>query len=277
MSHYLITGNQGFIGKNLAGRIISLGHTFVGLEKTDLGKEDWQKNILDIFTSNKFDGIYHVGACSDTLEQDVNYMMFLNYEVTRFISDVAKKFGIKIVYSSSAACYGTDGSNPANLYAWSKYAGEQYIKAAGTGVSLRYFNVFGPGEENKGRMASVAYQSYKKYYVDKSVKEIELFPLRPQRDFIHVDDVVSANIWAMEKCEAGNVYDVGTTTPVDFETFMNEFGIPYTYTTADSIPHGYQFYTRANPEKIIPGWSPKSEIKSRIRDYKKYLDNREWK
>lgn len=277
MSHYLITGNLGFIGKNLVEKIISLGHTFVGLEKTDLEKEDWQKNILSIFTSNKFDGIYHIGACSDTLEQNVNYMMFLNYEVTRFISDLAKELKIKIVYSSSAACYGTDGSNPANLYAWSKYAGEQYIKASGTGISLRYFNVFGPGEENKGRMASVAYQAYEKYYVDRTSSEIELFPLRPQRDFIHVDDVVSANIWAMEKCEAGNVYDVGTTTPIGFEMFMDEFGIPYTYTPVESIPAGYQFHTKANPEKLIPGWSPKSEIKSRIRDYKKYLDSRDHK
>ena len=275
MSHYLITGHEGFIGKNLVREITSLGHTFVGFEKSQADSKDWKNQILDILSFTHFDGIYHVGACSDTLEQNVNYMMFLNYEVTRYISDLAKKFGIKIVYSSSAACYGTDGSNPANLYAWSKYAGEQYIKEARTGVSLRYFNVFGPGEENKGRMASVGFQSYEKYYVDKSVKEIELFPLRPQRDFIHVDDVVLANLWAMEKCEIGNVYDVGTTTPVDFETFMNEFGIPYTYTPAESIPNGYQFYTRANPEKIIPGWSPKSEIKSRIRDYKKYLDNKE--
>lgn len=277
MSHYLITGNRGFIGRNIAQEIVLLGHTFIGLEKADVQREDWQTHILDIFNSNQFDGIFHVGACSDTLESDVNYMMFLNFEVTRFISDLARERSIKIVYSSSAACYGTDGKLPANLYAWSKYVGEQYIKASGTGVSLRYFNVFGPGEENKDRMASVAYQSYKKYYVDKSVREIELFPLRPQRDFIHVHDIVSANLWAMKNCENGHIYDVGTTTPVDFETFMNEFGIPYTYTSGDSIPAGYQFYTKANPEKLIPGWSPKSEIKSRIRDYKKYLDNREWK
>jgi ADP-L-glycero-D-manno-heptose 6-epimerase len=273
MSHYLITGNEGFIGRNLAREIVSLGHTFTGLEKTHVQREDWQTHILDIFNSNQFDGIFHVGACSDTLEYDVNYMMFLNYEVTRFISDLAKEKSIKIVYSSSAACYGTAGKLPANLYAWSKYVGEQYIKACGTGVSLRYFNVFGPGEEDKGRMSSVAFQAHEKFYAKKEISQMKLFPLNPTRDFIHVDDVVYANIFAMDHCENGNVYDVGTTTPVPFESFMEEFEIPYVYTSEDQIPHGYQFHTKASPEKLIPGWSPKSEIKERIRDYKLHLAN----
>ncbi len=278
MAHYLVTGQNGFIGKNLWSHLISLGHDLEGLEIKNIQQENWKERIQIIFDKKRIDGIFHVGACADTLEQNVNYMMFLNFEVTRFLSDIAKEKGIKFVYSSSAANYGVDERQlPANLYAWSKYCAEQYVKNSNSGVSLRYFNVFGPGEEHKGKMASVAYQAYKGFYLTKEMSEMKLFPFNPKRDFIHVFDVVEANILAMENYIPGSVFDVGTTDPVQFEQFMDLFGIPYYYCSPEEIPDGYQFYTRANAEKLIPGWTPKSEIKQRIIDYKNYLDGRESK
>lgn len=274
MAHYLVTGQNGFIGKNLWSHLISLGHQLEGLEIKNVQQENWKERIKLIFDENRIDGIFHVGACADTLEQNVNYMMFLNFEVTRYLSDIAKERGIKLVYSSSAANYGVDERQlPANLYAWSKYSAEQYIKNSSCGVSLRYFNVFGPGEEHKGKMASVAYQAYKGFYLTKDISKMKLFPFTPKRDFIHVFDVVEANLSAMENYMPGLVFDVGTTDPVQFELFMDLFEIPYYHCSPNEIPNGYQFYTCANPEKLIPGWAPKSEIKQRIVDYKEYLEN----
>ena len=107
-------------------------------------------------------------------------MMLLNYEVTKYITDLCYEHMIPLVYSSSAANYGTNEQYPSNLYGWSKYAGEGYVVSRG-GVALRYFNVYGPGEEDKGRMASVAYQMYKRY---QNGDEIKLFPKKPLRDFV---------------------------------------------------------------------------------------------
>lgn len=272
MGNYLVTGNLGFIGRNLERELLNRGDTVVSFEKDKLEDPYWERNIESIFLSNHLDGVFHVGACSDTLEQDVNLMMLLNYEFSRYLGTLCMSHGVKMVYSSSAACYGIDGKTPANLYAWSKYAAEEYLRSMSVAVSLRYFNVFGPGEEDKGRMASVGYQAYKKYYLEKSIEEMKLFPGNPVRDFIYVDDVVSANLVAMDETKTGTVWDIGTSTPCGFEDFMDVFKIPYSYSSPEVIPTGYQFHTCANTEKILPNWSPLKEIKERIGDYKNYLD-----
>ena len=272
MSTYLLTGQDGFIGKRLREKLISEGHLVVGFEKEDALSTRCEVDLIGIFEEG-IDGVFHVGACSDTLEKDVNYMMYLNFEFTKLLCDLSKKYGKRIVYSSSAANYGTDGKIPANLYAWSKYAGEKYVNTYENSISLRYFNVFGPGEEEKGRMASVAYQAFKKYYIDKSIKFMELFPGNPKRDFIYVDDVVNANIHAMEM-DKGGTFDIGTTTPVGFEIFMDYFNIPYTHTDKSAIPEGYQFFTRAETKNILTNWFPEYGIKDRINDYKEYLQGK---
>jgi len=273
MATYIVTGHLGFIGKRLSNTLTESGNTVIGFEIEDALSPEWTNNLNIIFDENPIDGVFHVGACSDTLERDVNKMMFLNFEVSKHLYNLCKTHGVKMVYSSSAANYGTDGTLPANLYAWSKYTAEKYIEDFG--VCLRYFNVFGPGEENKGRMASVGFQAYKKYFISCEIEEMLLFPGNPKRDFIYIDDVVNANVHAMEISESGT-YDIGTTTPIGFEIFMEEFGIPYRYTDPDQIPEGYQFFTKANREKILPGWSPKFGIKDRIGHYKLYLQSQEY-
>ena len=117
--------------------------------------------------------------------------------------------------SSSAACYGIDDMVPSNLYGWSKYCAERVVSALG-GISLRYFNVYGPGEEHKGRMASVFYQAYLQ---NLNGHIFNLFPGFPKRDFIFVDDVTTANLIAIRSFAScsGLVFDVGTATPRTFE------------------------------------------------------------
>ena len=125
-------------------------------------EDNWRLFLLDFLHNGNFDAVFHVGACSDTMEQDVNYMMIRNYETTKIIADYCLKNNVRLIYSSSAANYGTNNLNPSNLYGWSKYVSEQYVLKS-NGIALRYFNVYGPGEENKGKMSSLSYQSFLKH------------------------------------------------------------------------------------------------------------------
>jgi ADP-L-glycero-D-manno-heptose 6-epimerase len=125
---------------------------------------DWTDELIQKLNDYKVEGIFHVGACSNTLETDVNYMMTRNYESTKIISDFCSENDIPLIYSSSAANYGNNQEFPSNLYGWSKYVAEQHVIQNG-GVALRYFNVYGPGEEHKGKMSSVAYQMMMKHFM----------------------------------------------------------------------------------------------------------------
>lgn len=264
----LITGAKGFIGRNLKSQLED-EYDVVTFEERDLA-EDW-RYLLETFFTEGLDCVFHVGACSDTLEQDVNYMMLLNYEVTKELVDLCKEWGVKLVYSSSAANFGTNGYYPANLYGWSKYAGEGYVVSNG-GVALRYFNVYGPGEEDKGRMASVAYQMWQRHHAGEQIK---LFPKKPLRDFVYIKDIVSANLHAMQNYDEvkGEWYEVGSGCARSFEDKMQILGIPFSYHPESIIPKGYQFHTCSNLFNWMPGWTSEWMLEEGLEDYKKHLEN----
>jgi ADP-L-glycero-D-manno-heptose 6-epimerase len=272
MKTFLVTGTKGFIGSNLYNHIISQQHQIIGLDEEYLD-ENWISNLNNILSSHTFDAIFHVGACSDTLEQDVNYMMFRNYETTKYLSQWALTNNLPFIFSSSAANYGTNNLHPSNLYGWSKYVAEDYVISNG-GLALRYFNVYGPNENNKGQMASVAYQSYIKH---KNGVGVQLFPKYPRRDFVYINDVVAANIFAYENYKRlkGSYYEVGSGSANTFESVLSNLSIPFTYTSEDSIPEGYQFHTCSNREKWMNGWEPKWNLEDGIKDYKTQLDERD--
>jgi len=265
----LVTGDQGFIAKNLISKL-DKNWTVYGIDVNDfMVVDDWQSQLIDIVASLSPDVIFHVGACSDTLEQNVNYMMNLNYEATKILSEYCYMANCKMIYSSSAANYGVNGRNPSNLYGWSKYAAEDIVKAKG-GIALRYFNVYGPGEEYKGKMASVAYQSWLKSQAE---ERVILFPKKPTRDFVYVDDIVSANLHALENYEqfAGNHFDVGSGESRSFEEVMQLMQIPFEYTEESIIPSGYQFFTISNKNEWLPGWKPSWTIDTGVPAYLDYL------
>jgi len=271
MKNLLITGTDGFIGskllENLSGNVDNNIYTING----DIFlKDSWVSDLKQFLNNIKPEVIFHVGACSDTLEQDVNYMMTRNFESTKVLMDYSKENSIPLIYSSSAANYGTNSLYPSNLYGWSKYVAEQYVISNG-GVALRYFNVYGPGEENKGRMASVAYQMYLK---SKTPESIFLFPKKPQRDFVYIYDVISANIFAWEHYEdvRFKYYEVGSGDARSFEDVLNFMSITFEYVGESKIPNGYQFYTCSNEEKWMKGWKPTWNLKMGINDYLKYLN-----
>jgi ADP-L-glycero-D-manno-heptose 6-epimerase len=265
----LVTGDKGFIAKRLISKL-DRNFTVFGIDVNDFrGVENWGKQLLEIVCDLSPDVIFHVGACSDTLEQNVNYMMELNYESTKILADYCNMTDSKMIYSSSAASYGTNGQFPSNLYGWSKYVAEDYVISTG-GVALRYFNVYGPGEEHKGRMASVAYQSFSK---SQAGEPIRLFPKGPTRDFVHVDDIVYANMhaWAHYEHFKGNHFDVGSGESRSFEDVLNLMQIPFEYADESEIPEGYQFFTVSNSNEWLGGWTPKHTIDTGIPEYLDYL------
>lgn len=271
MKKVLLTGSKGFIGQNLKQELLEKNFHVIEINEEIFQSQTWIDEVRKILYLNNPEVLFHVGACSDTLESNVNYMMTLNFEFTKILTDWARNNNSKIIYSSSAANYGTNGLYPSNLYGWSKYVAEQYVISNG-GIGLRYFNVYGPKEEHKGKMASVAYQSFIKM---KNNIRCELFPKNPKRDFVYVKDVVSANIYASNNFEIlkNNWYDVGSGESRSFEDVLNNLNIPFTYLEEEKIPKGYQFYTCSDRKKFMSGWNPKYNIDSGLEDYKKYLSN----
>ena len=260
----LITGTNGFIGKNLSNELNGK-HDILEINEDIFDLKNWYNEIyfrLNIFEP---DVVFHVGACSDTLETDVNYMMTRNFEFTRRVAEWCKLQDKKIIYSSSAANYGTNNEYPSNLYGWSKYAAEQYVTMCG-GIALRYFNVYGPLEAHKGRMASVAYQMLEK---QKEGQEIKIFPNKPQRDFVYVKDVINANLFALENFEEnrGYWYEVGSGKARTFEDVLDILKIEYTYYNEKDIPEGYQFHTESRPSNWMFGWEPQFNLEKGLTDY----------
>lgn len=270
MSKVLVTGTLGFIGKNLYKKLTESYSDVIRVEEDLFYTEGWQDKLQEQLKLANPDVVFHVGACSNTLESDTNYMMVRNYESTKILVDWCLAYNKPIVYSSSAASYGEEGQHPSNLYGWSKYVAEGYVISNG-GIALRYFNVYGPGEEHKGKMASIAYQMFTKH---KSKQPIKLFPGKPTRDFVYVDDVVDANLHALENYEdlKGRFFDVGSGTSNSFELVMEYLEIPYGYVTESEIPTSYQYYTCADNERMMKGWRPRYDLKAGIEKYKNYLD-----
>ena len=214
----LLTGHKGFVGSNLLTKLKKLGHYAYCLEKDANYEEYALEQII-----RQCEVVFHVGAISDTTIQDANEMLYYNYTLSKRIFDLARKHNVRVVYSSSAANYGDGNGIPNNIYGWSKLLAEDYgLKSCERFVALRYFNVYGPGEEHKGKMASVAYQAYK-------VGDFKLFPGDIKRDFVYIDDVVNANLHA-STLERG-VFDVGTGEAETFQSLVEGMEIPYEYHT----------------------------------------------
>jgi len=262
MARYIVTGTEGFIGKAVL-EALELRGDYVWQIHQD--KNTWEDELALESMVKQCDGIFHIGAISDTTQQDPNYMLYWNYTTSKKLFDLARKYDKNVVYSSSAACYGDGDGIPKNIYGWSKLLAEEYgLKTCEKFVALRYFNVYGPGEEHKGKMASVAFQAWK-------AGKFELFPKKPKRDFVYIADIVHANLHAMT-LERG-VFDVGTGKAESFESLVEGMEISYTFHSEDKIPTWYQFFTQADKTKFMPGWKPYWSVKIGTEDYKEVLKN----
>ncbi len=241
----IVTGGAGFIGSNIVQRLNSAGitdimvvddlrdgHKALNLASCQIADymdyEDFLRRIAarkDV--AAKILGVLHQGACTVTTEWDGRLMMRLNYEFSKHLLHYCLERRIPLVYASSASVYGSgrefrvapECERPINVYAWSKLAFDQHVRrvtgAAGSQVvGLRYFNVYGPGEAHKGSMASVVWHFHQQL---RQGDEVRLFdgsdgygPGEQLRDFIHVDDVASANLWFLEHGGRRGIFNLGT-------------------------------------------------------------------
>jgi ADP-L-glycero-D-manno-heptose 6-epimerase len=267
----LLTGYKGFIGQNIL-KTVEQEHQCFLIEKDSV--EEYLNNIhtLEIVVE-MCDVILHNGAISDTSNENYKEVMFYNVYFTKKLIEISKKYNKKIIFASSASIYG-NSNYPQNLYAWSKMISEDYGRAFYPEgfTALRYFNVYGPYEEHKGNMSSVAYQAWKHLVKMNNNDLFSLFPKKPKRDFVYVKDVVSANLKAIES--PSGVYDVGSGDARTFEDVLNLIDIPYTYTSEDIIPHWYQFFTQSDKDKWLPNWNPKYNLEGGCKDYLKYLNEK---
>jgi ADP-L-glycero-D-manno-heptose 6-epimerase len=269
MKTIIITGTKGFIGSNLKKELQS-DYNIIEINEDVFVSTNWKDDVSKHFWT-EIHCVFHVGACSNTLEKDVNYMMLVNYEFTKHLTLLCDTKKVPLIYSSSAANYGVNNEYPSNLYGWSKYVAEDFVTSK-KGIALRYFNVYGPCEEHKGIMSSVAYQSFIKM---KNQIDVFLFPNKPKRDFVYVKDIVSANIFAMDNYNVlkGKFYEVGSGNARTFEDVLSLMDIKFQYLTKQQIPNGYQFFTESNPKKWMPNWNPKWNLEKGMTDYKNYLNN----
>ena len=242
--YYVVTGAAGFIGSRLVAALNRAGITAIlavdNLQSADKFRnlagseiEDYldKRDFLERVAANQFDegveAVLHQGACSDTMHADGRYMMDNNYRYSRVLLDWCQDEEVPFLYASSAAVYGAgrrfseDRTNEAllNVYAYSKYLFDEVVRRrlpARTSqiVGLRYFNVYGPNEAHKGRMASVAQHAYQQFLADGRVR---LFvgsdgfaDGEQRRDFVHVDDVANVNLHFLEHPEISGVYNCGT-------------------------------------------------------------------
>jgi ADP-L-glycero-D-manno-heptose 6-epimerase len=307
----LITGGAGFIGSQLAKYIkriypetrIVIYDIFDTMEKLGNGNLKYlgtYKNLIDLeceiicgdlkdIYNNlydkkyNFDVIYHLAAVSDTRAENQNDILNNNLTPIKSIINLANIFNSRIVYASSAAVYGSlskkkcivGEESPENIYAFSKLSMDNYIKENPPDkgfVGLRYFNVFGPGEDNKDKTASVANQILKNI---KDLKDINLFENSDKifRDFVYIQDVVEATLKAGSANLSG-VVNIGSGIAENFQTLadiiLNETKHPVSINyIKNPYKDGYQFYTRACLEetKRIINWKPRFSLKMGIVDY----------
>lgn len=322
----LITGAAGFIGCNNVMALNERGITDViavdNLEKSEKFQNLTKVKISDYFdkrdfiervrkgTAPKPEAIFHQGACSDTLEMDGRYMMENNYRYTLELYRWAQELHIPFIYASSAATYGSHTEfvedvryeGPLNVYGYSKYLFDQvlrremsYLRAPVIG--LRYFNVYGPNEQHKGRMASVAFHQYFQYRKTGKVKLFEgclgYGNGEQKRDFVYVKDVVAVAMHFLDKPVSG-IYNCGTGRAQPFNDValsvvnsLREADGKKALTLQEAVASGeieyipfpqdlvgrYQAYTQANLDKLRAAGCPVRfrSVEEGVHDYMQVL------
>jgi ADP-L-glycero-D-manno-heptose 6-epimerase len=248
---FIVTGAAGFIGANLIEGlnargftdIIAVDHERDGLKARNLADLKFSEFIsADAFYARfaqaqfgNIEAAFHEGACSDTMETRRDYMMANNFDCSRQLFEACQSQGTRLLYASSAAVYGNSAEfaetpkneAPLNLYGESKLLFDNFLRERlGTApnsrfahvktqvAGFRYFNVYGPREQHKGRMASVAFHQSHQMRTEARVKLFGQYggyaPGEQQRDFVSVRDVVAVNLWFLDHPEISGIFNLGT-------------------------------------------------------------------
>lgn len=301
---YLVTGGAGFIGSNIAKTLESQGHEVTVID--DFTKNGHFKNLIgfkgDVIAADLFeylpenayyDAIFHEAAITDTTVMDQKHMMEQNVEAFRNLLNYAAENEIpKVIYASSAATYGNGAvpmkesqpTHPENVYGFSKVIDDNLAHKFSRDhqdmkiIGLRYFNVFGPGEEYKGKMASMIYQLYKQM---KAGQRPRVFKHGEQlRDFVYVKDIVKANLCALQNGKETCVLNAATGIARSYNDIIkclnHELG---THLEPDYIDNPYPFFqnkTEADMSlaKEKTGYTPDYTLETAIADYVSILEGK---
>jgi len=310
----IVTGGAGFIGSNIVRALNQRGESNI-LVVDDLSDGRKFQNIVDCDIADYIDkddfielidrdvalgnvrALFHEGACSSTTEWDGKMIMKNNYEYSKRLLHYCNKHTIAFLYASSAAIYGAgktfkeaqEHEGPLNIYGYSKLLFDNYLRRIVNQldtqvVGFRYFNVYGPGEQHKGTMSSVA------FHLNSQVKETGICKLfegndnyddgGQRRDFVSVVDVVKVNLWFLDHPEKSGIFNLGTGKCQAFNDVANavlkyhgkgklEY-IPF----PDHLKGVYQSYTEADISELRKaGYQASfSSVEDGVNIYMKYLN-----
>ena len=243
--HIVVTGAAGFIGSNIVKALNERGQKNI-IAVDNLTRADKFRNLIDCDIADyvdkhdfiarvqaghydgEIDAIFHEGACSDTMEGDGHYMMENNYRYSMILLDWCQDQDVQFLYASSAATYGGSSAfreeraceGPLNVYGYSKFLFDQIVRQrlaqdpSSQIVGFRYFNVYGPREMHKGRMASVAFHCFNQFRADGKVRLFEgshgYENGGQMRDFVYVADVAKVNLFFFDHHDKKGIFNLGS-------------------------------------------------------------------
>jgi ADP-L-glycero-D-manno-heptose 6-epimerase len=251
----IVTGGAGFIGSNIVKGLNERGRddvivvddlkdgtkflNLVDCEILDyLDKDEFIRRVEADTLGGQVEAIFHEGACSATTEWDGHYMMNNNYEYSKTLLHYCLDHKAAYLYASSASVYGggsvfsesRDHESPLNVYGYSKFLFDQYVRRLLPGATcqiagFRYFNVYGPREQHKGSMASVAYHLHQQLKAGENPRLFEgcdgYGNGEQRRDFIYIDDVVDVNLWFLDNPDKSGIVNLGTGRCQSFNDVAN--------------------------------------------------------
>ncbi len=310
----IVTGGAGMIGSNIVKGLndrgitdilvvddLSDGHKFWNLQDCQiadyLDKDDF---LTRVKAGERFDSVravFHEGACSATTEWDGRYMMENNYEYSKVLLHYCQERQLPFLYASSAATYGKGSvfkeelefEGPLNVYGYSKWQFDQYVRRHQSRfqsqvVGFRYFNVYGPREQHKGSMSSVAFHLNTQILKGENPKLFGGYDGHQageqKRDFIYVGDVVKVNLWFMEHPEHSGIFNLGSgrsqpfndvaRAVIDYHGTGEIEYIPF----PDHLKGAYQSFTEADMSKLrsIGYDAPFLSVEEGVGEYMQWLN-----
>jgi len=301
---FIVTGGAGFIGSNIVADLAAQGKAVAVID--ELGTDAKWKNIAkhtleDVihpdqtfealeYHAGRIEGIIHMGAISATTERDADLIARTNFTLSRDLWDWCSAQDVPFVYASSAATYG-DGAQgfdddddlasmsklrPLNAYGWSKWLFDCWARrqvdenraAPPRWAGLKFFNVYGPNEQHKGSMRSVAIQVFEQV---SETGKMKLFASDhpdyedggQMRDFVWVEDCARTAIWCATGLEQNGIYNVGSGKARSFKDLAlavfaameREPQIDF-IDMPDKLKGQYQYFTQARMSRLVAAGCP---------------------